>query len=61
LIGVIRKKQQADFTYQLVMVNGQPGILLLLDGKKDTLIAFDVEGEKIRHLFFIRNPDKISL
>jgi RNA polymerase sigma-70 factor (ECF subfamily) len=61
LIGVIRKKQQADFTYQLVMVNGQPGILLLLDGKKDTLIAFDVEGEKIRQLFFIRNPDKISL
>ncbi len=61
LIGVIRKKQQAALTYRSVVINGLPGALLLLDGKKDTLIAFDGDGEKISRLYFIRNPDKISL
>lgn len=61
LFGVIRKKLKSVFTYRLITINGQPGVLLLLDGKKDTLVALDVEGEKIRQLFFIRNPDKISL
>ncbi len=60
LFGVIRKKQRSVFTYRLITINGQPGVLLLLDGKKDTLIAMDMDGEKIRQLFFIRNPDKIS-
>ena len=61
LLGVIRKKQLKSLSYQPVTMNGQPGILLLLDGKKDTLVSLDVEGEKISQIFFVRNPDKISV
>ncbi|HYX31807.1 MAG TPA: sigma-70 family RNA polymerase sigma factor [Oligoflexus sp.] len=33
---------------------------LLVDGKLETVISLDFEGERIRNLYFVRNPDKIA-
>ena len=41
------------------MVNGQPGLVGQQDGVTVTVFAFDVVGDKIRHIWAVRNPDKL--
>lgn len=43
-----------------VLVNGEPGLLTLLDGKPDTVLAFEFEHNRIARTFGIRNPDKLK-
>ena len=40
-------------------VNGQPGLVAQLDGVTVTVMAFDVAGGKIKHIWAVRNPQKL--
>jgi RNA polymerase sigma factor (sigma-70 family) len=40
-------------------VNGQPGLVAQQDGVTVTVFAFDVEGDRIKHIWAVRNPDKL--
>jgi RNA polymerase sigma factor (sigma-70 family) len=40
-------------------VNGQPGLSVQQDGVIVTVMAFDVAGDRIRHIWAVRNPDKL--
>ena len=40
-------------------VNGQPGLVAQQDGVIVTVLAFDVAGERIRHIWAVRNPEKL--
>jgi RNA polymerase sigma factor (sigma-70 family) len=40
-------------------VNGQPGLVAQQDGVTVTVFAFDVAGDQIKHIWAIRNPDKL--
>ena len=40
-------------------VNGQPGLVAQLDGITTTVIAFDVAADQIKHIWAVRNPDKL--
>jgi RNA polymerase sigma-70 factor (ECF subfamily) len=40
-------------------VNGQPGLVAQQDGVTVTVMAFDVEGDRIRHIWGVRNPEKL--
>jgi RNA polymerase sigma factor (sigma-70 family) len=40
-------------------VNGQPGLVAQQDGIIVTVFAFDVAGDRIKHIWAIRNPDKL--
>jgi RNA polymerase sigma-70 factor (ECF subfamily) len=40
-------------------VNGQPGLVTQHDGVTVTVFAFDVEGDRIKHIWAVRNPDKL--
>jgi RNA polymerase sigma-70 factor (ECF subfamily) len=40
-------------------VNGQPGLVVQLDGVTGAVIAFDVAGDRIKHIWAVRNPDKL--
>jgi RNA polymerase sigma factor (sigma-70 family) len=41
-------------------VNGQPGLVAQQDGVTVTVFAFDIAGEKITHIWAVRNPDKLE-
>jgi RNA polymerase sigma factor (sigma-70 family) len=41
-------------------VNGQPGLVAQQDGVTVTVFAFDVEGDRIKHIWAVRNPDKLQ-
>jgi hypothetical protein len=40
-------------------VNGQPGLVAQQDGVTVTAFAFDVAGDRITHIWAVRNPDKL--
>ena len=41
------------------MVNGQPGLVAQLDGVV-TVFAFDIAGHRIKHIWAVRNPEKLQ-
>ena len=40
-------------------VNGQPGLVGEMDGVVEVVIAFDIVGGRIKHIWAIRNPEKL--
>ncbi|MFF4772001.1 sigma factor-like helix-turn-helix DNA-binding protein [Microtetraspora fusca] len=40
-------------------VNGQPGLIAQQDGATVTVVAFDSAGDRIEHIWAVRNPDKL--
>jgi RNA polymerase sigma factor (sigma-70 family) len=40
-------------------VNGQPGLVAQQDGVTVTVFAFDLAGDKIKHIWAMRNPEKL--
>jgi RNA polymerase sigma-70 factor (ECF subfamily) len=40
-------------------VNGQPGLVAQQDGVTVTVFAFDVAGDRIKHIWAVRNPEKL--
>jgi RNA polymerase sigma factor (sigma-70 family) len=47
-----------DVTILERMVNGQPGLVAQLDGVV-TVFAFDIAGGRIKHIWAVRNPEKL--
>jgi RNA polymerase sigma-70 factor (ECF subfamily) len=48
-----------DMTILERTVNGQPGLVMQRDGVAVTVFAFDLEGSVIKHIWAVRNPDKL--
>jgi RNA polymerase sigma-70 factor (ECF subfamily) len=40
-------------------VNAQPGLVVRQDGVTVTVLAIDVDGDRIKHLWGVRNPEKL--
>lgn len=63
LIEVSRKRDDAwwrdDFRLRLAVINGLPGVIVdSRDGPVQTA-AFEIEGDVVRALYVVRNPDKL--
>src|SRR3954468_7539694 len=63
MVEVTRKRPGAwwrdDFTVRFAVVNGLPGVVV--DAPEGTVqtTAFEIEGDVIRALYVVRNPDKL--
>jgi RNA polymerase sigma-70 factor (ECF subfamily) len=53
------KDRLAGQTIVECTVNGQPGLIAQEDGVTVSVLAFEVVGERIKHIWAIRNPDKL--
>ncbi|WP_327103836.1 RNA polymerase sigma factor SigJ [Nonomuraea glycinis] len=40
-------------------VNGRPGLVAQLDGVTVMVAAFDIAGDQIKHIWVVRNPEKL--
>jgi RNA polymerase sigma factor (sigma-70 family) len=50
----------SDVTILERTVNGQPGLVAQQDGGVTvTVLAFDLAGDRIKHIWAVRNPDKL--
>ena len=57
LVGIARGAP--GLTIMERTVNGRPGLVAQQDGVTVTVFAFDVAGDRIRHIWAVRNPDKL--
>jgi RNA polymerase sigma factor (sigma-70 family) len=55
----IANRVPSNMTFLERMVNGQPGLVAQQDGVTVTVFAFDVAGDRIRHIWVVRNPEKL--
>jgi RNA polymerase sigma factor (sigma-70 family) len=51
--------QAPDLTLLERTVSGQPGLVAQQDGVTVTVFAFDVAGDRIKHIWAVRNPEKL--
>lgn len=58
-LGVL-KKAPAGLKIRQVRVNGQPGLLLTVDGQVIQVMTFDVDQGRIAACYIVRNPDKLA-
>ncbi|GIF45975.1 RNA polymerase ECF family sigma subunit [Asanoa ferruginea] len=55
----IAQRTPSDMTFLERTVNGQPGVVAQQAGVTVTVFAFEVAGDRIRHIWVIRNPEKL--
>jgi RNA polymerase sigma factor (sigma-70 family) len=48
-----------DLTILERTVNGQPGLVVQMDGVAASVMAFDVAGDRIKHIWAVLNPEKL--
>lgn len=46
--------------YRIAKVNGEPGLLRYIDGRLESAMAVETDGERIVTLYAVRNPDKLA-
>jgi RNA polymerase sigma-70 factor (ECF subfamily) len=59
LLGYAGKVQWSDSDYQLVTVNGTPGLLMRHPLAGTGTYSFDIVDGRIRAIYVVRNPDKL--
>jgi RNA polymerase sigma factor (sigma-70 family) len=55
----IANRAPSNMTFVERMVNGQSGLVAQQDGVVVTVFAFDVTGGRIKHIWVVRNPEKL--
>jgi RNA polymerase sigma-70 factor (ECF subfamily) len=55
----IAQRTPGDMTFLERTVNGQPGVVAQQAGVTVTVFAFEVAGDRIRHIWVVRNPEKL--
>jgi RNA polymerase sigma-70 factor (TIGR02957 family) len=56
----VQRKNGGEVTVGRSMVNGNPALVVHIDGEIDGVIAFRVEDARIAGLYYVRNPEKLS-
>lgn len=55
----IANRAPGNMTFLERTVNGEPGLIAQQDGVTVTVFAFHVAGDRINHIWVIRNPEKL--
>ena len=58
-VAEIASRAPSNLAFLERTVNGQPGLVAQQDGVTVTVLAFDVAGDRIKHIWAVRNPDKL--
>ena len=63
LVEATRKRPGAwwrdEFTVRFATINGMPGVIVDAPAGPVQTAAFEIEGDVIRALYVVRNPDKL--
>jgi len=59
LVGATRKGWRDDFTVRFATINGLPGVVVDAPEGPVQTAAFEIEGNVIRALYVVRNPEKL--
>ena len=59
MLGYASKVHWSESDFQLVMINGAPGLLLRHPLSGNGTYSFDIADGRIRAIYVVRNPDKL--
>jgi len=59
LCGLVRKGWTDDWSVQFEMINDLPGMIIRAPGRLVQTTAFELEGEIVKSIYVVRNPDKL--
>ena len=59
MLGYAGKAQWSESDFQLVTINGAPGLLIRHPLSGDGAYSFDIDEGRIRAVYVMRNPDKL--
>jgi RNA polymerase sigma-70 factor (ECF subfamily) len=59
-LGTLVKRMPSDTSLEFHRVNGEPGLLVLRDGRPVNVIAFEVHDDRITGIRLVVNPDKLG-
>ena len=59
VLGYAGKAQWSASDFQMVTINGQPGLLMRHRRSGNGTYSFDIEDGRIRAIYVVRNPDKL--
>lgn len=60
LLGILKKAPE-DFAVEVKNVNGQPGIIIYLNGQLSNIISFFIVNERIEEIYMTMNPNKLPV
>jgi RNA polymerase sigma factor (sigma-70 family) len=60
-VAEIARRRPSNMTFTERTVNGQTGLVAEQDGRTVTVFAFHVTGGQIKHIWVVRNPEKLRL
>jgi RNA polymerase sigma-70 factor (ECF subfamily) len=55
----IRRRASAPLTFRMAQVNGRLGALMHAGNQLDRAVSFEFEGDRIRAIYIVRNPEKL--
>jgi RNA polymerase sigma-70 factor (ECF subfamily) len=59
LAGAAGQGGAEGFEFRGVEINGGPGLLVLAEGKVDSVFQLGIAGGKVQYVYIVRNPDKL--
>lgn len=60
ILGSLKKLVPKTLVRRLLLVNGKPGLVNYLNGKAHSVLSIDVAQGRIRAIYILTNPDKLS-
>jgi RNA polymerase sigma-70 factor, ECF subfamily len=59
VLGIARLRLRGRATYQVAPINGEPGLLIRLDGRLHWILSIDTDGTRILAVYNVLNPQKL--
>ena len=59
LFAGVGRKAQGRLSFTESLVNGEPGLILSVDGRRASVLTIRAAGGRIRALYHVMNPDKL--
>jgi RNA polymerase sigma-70 factor (ECF subfamily) len=61
VLGLQEKFYRGKGSMHLATINGEPGLLVRLDGRINAVISIATDGERILEVYAVVNPDKLAV
>jgi RNA polymerase sigma-70 factor (ECF subfamily) len=60
ILGSLERLLPNNLVRRLASFNGEPGIISYLNGRPHSVLTVDASGSRIRAIYIVTNPDKLS-
>ena len=60
ILGGVKKFTPKDIDPRITQLNGEPGVVIYLNGKPLSAFTLDVQDDRVQAIYFVTNPEKLA-